>query len=441
MSLAAAIGRPGVPLLWEMLRAEKSNVTRRDALLAAAILAGGPAEDERLYGWLSQQKAIKEERTMAALAIALGPPRMRAIPNFWSRSLGPTKSPVEILAIAVRLAAARVPDSAIGAPTLLSDEPGLAGATAFAGLPVRNAIWNRRWNLRDPVAHADLFWRGALLHAARLETDNRPVASQLLTRARAIANLPGQEYAAARRAAALLQARRGDVRVVGARPERELLEVLVSRPEAARKLRKWLGPTPQPRDDRPQRLAVAYVLSRDPAEVVADRQQWSRDPRVSSHVAVALAWRLLGEESPKIEDVGMGETGSGGVPEWFFVRWAAGLPADAMRCEDLALTAVAELAAAGRLPRTAARQALEEALWRWDSHPGRGLYDAERVYVRDLLLVGSDEGGQYVPAIRTEDRYRPTGIGHARKFFEIAVAVYEHFSQPRLPLPPQYRLR
>jgi len=71
--LAADLGRAATPMLWDMLAAEQSNVRRRNALLGAAILAGGEAEDERLFAWLGQQKAIKEERTMAAYFTPLRP--------------------------------------------------------------------------------------------------------------------------------------------------------------------------------------------------------------------------------------------------------------------------------------------------------------------------------------------------------------------------------
>ncbi len=426
-------------MLWDMLAAEQSNVRRRNALLGAAILAGGEAEDERLFAWLGQQKAIKEERTMAALALALGPPRQRGVANFWSRSIGPTRSPVQILDIAARLAAARIPGSASapGAPVLTDDDPGLAGATAYAGLPVPQSIWNRRFNLRDPKDHDDLFWRGAMLYGARLTEDSRKIAPQLLAKAQQVAGLSGVKYAAARQAAALLRSARDDVSDSGPRPQYELLELLASNRRSAVKVRKWLEPAPHPRDQRPQRLAVSYVLSRgDPRRIVDDHAIWATDSRVNREIAIALAWRLLHDDVTAIPDVQIRE-----LPEWFFVRWAAGLEATPMLCADLTLAAMATLAADGRLPRAAAKQALEEALWRWGSHPGLGLYEAERLLVRDMLLVGGNEGTKFVAEIDYENRYRPTGIGPSSKFYLVAIALYEHFSTPRLPLPPQYRLR
>ena len=44
-SLAQRLGRPVVPMLWALLDAERSNVERRLAVLGAALIAGGPAED------------------------------------------------------------------------------------------------------------------------------------------------------------------------------------------------------------------------------------------------------------------------------------------------------------------------------------------------------------------------------------------------------------
>ena len=275
-----------------------------------------------------------------------------------------------------------------------------------------------------------------MLCGARREEDDRPIATELLKHAREVAELPGNQFAAARAAAALLLARRGEVRCVGARPEYEELELLASDRESAVALRPWLGPVPQPRDDRPQRLAVEYVLSRVPREGVADREAWAAEPRVRREIAVALAWSLLADNPPAIEDVTVPL-----VPEWFFVRWAAGLPAHPDRCNDAPLSMLARLCAEGRAPRAAVRDALEEALWRWGSHPGLGLLENEQLLVRDLVLVGSNPGTRYLRHLTWEQRYRPTGIGHASAFFDAAVALWDFVRTPRLPLPPSYRLR
>ena len=110
--------------------------------------------------------------------------------------------------------------------------------------------------------------------------------------------------------------------------------------------------------------------------------------------------------------------------------------------DDPPLQAAVELAAAGRLPRAVMRNLLEEALWRWGSHPGLGMWENERMLLRDLVLVGSSSGGgKYQPQVRPHERYRPQGLGPDDPFFDIAVALYDFTSKPRPPMPPEYRLR
>jgi hypothetical protein len=376
-----------------------------------------------------------EERTMADFLIALGPRRARAMPDLWARCLGPQKPPQQVLAIAARLAAARFPGSDVGAPVLVDDNPGLAAATAYAGLPVPASISGGLWNLKTPANHAELFWRGALLAGAHQATDAQPAPDALLRQARDVTRLVGDHHADARAAAALCLARSHQVRQEGARPPWRQLQLLASEIDSASELQSWLPAVPMP--EEPPRLAVAYVLSRDPSVVIAERDAWGADKRIRRHVAVALAWRLLGDERPAPVEATLPA-----VPEWFFVRWASGAPAARDGAiEDATLEAAAGLAASQRLPRAAARRVLEEALWRWGSHPGLGLLENDRLLVRDLLLVGSNVGGgQYVPHVPYVERYRPAGIGSENAFFDIAVAAYDFLSRPRLPLPPEYRL-
>jgi len=436
--LAADIGRPAVPLLWEMLQEERSNVGRRLVLLAAAMLAGGTAEDERLFAWLDRQKSMPEERVFAAMWMAHGPRRSRPVPGFWSRCQGPDKSPEQVLRLAVRMAAAQFPDAAAGFSSSVDDDAGLAAAAAYAGLPIATSVAARLWNLRTPERHAELFWRGAMLGAARTAGGGQKPNGEWTQRGRELMALPGDQHAAVRAAAALFRLRAGDLRLEGARPDWRLLQVAVAETAGARLLRNWLGPVPQPRDEEPTRLAVSYVLSRDPSEVVADRVSWAAVPRIRQHVAVALAWRLLGDVAGPPIDVEVP-----GVPEWVLVRWASGVAIDReVLLDDVPLQVAVRLAAAGRLPRPAMRDALEGALWRWGSHPGLGLWEHERLLLRDLLLVGSNTGGgKYVPHVRREQRYRPTGIGPDDVFFDVAVALHDFLSRPRLPIPPEHRLR
>jgi hypothetical protein len=257
-------------------------------------------------------------------------------------------------------------------------------------------------------------------------------------RARDLMALPGDQQAAVRAAAALFRLRTGDLRLEGSRPDWRLLQVAVAESAGAHALRDWLGPVPQPRDEEPARLAVSYVLSRDPQEVVADRAQWGALPRIRPHVAVALAWRLLGDRAGALIDAEVA-----GVPEWVFVRWASGIAVDRdVTLDDAPLQAALRLLRADRLPRAALRAALEDALWRWGSHPGLGMWEHERLLLRDLLLVGSNTGGgKYAPQVRPEQRYRATGIGPDDVFYDVAVALHDFQSRPRLPIPSEYRLR
>lgn len=435
--LAADLGQSAVPLLWE-LHGEERNVGRRLAVLAAAVLAGGSNEDERLFAYLAQPRPMLEERCLSMLLLALGPQRTRVMPDFWSKSLGLTKTPEQVMAIAVRLAAARFPEVADGAPGLSDGDPGVAAAAAFAGLPIPASVSGTLWNLKNAPRHAELFWRGAFLGAHNALAQAPQQAAALRPRAREIAALTDASMGAARAAATVLRSGLHDHQPDGPRLEWQVLQLAVGHIEDARLLRVWLSPTPTPRCDEPQRLAVAYVLSRNSAEVVGDRAIWAADTKIARHVAVALAWQLLGEAGNEAVTVQMPE-----LPEWYLVRWASGAEVhEPPTLADAQLDVAARLAAAGRLPRAAARRLLEETLWRWGSHPGLGAWEQERLLVRDLLLVGSHPGGsKYVPHVRPELRYRPPGLGPDDEFYDVAVALFDFCSRPRGPVPAEHQLR
>jgi hypothetical protein len=289
------------------------------------------------------------------------------------------------------------------------------------------------WNLKTPERHAELFWRGALLGGARSCSDGASPQEGLIDKSRRVME-PGSDQGA-RAAAAWFRARVLDFSAA-AELDASLLQVAAADPATARLLQGRLGPTPPPRLDDPQRLAVCYVMSRDPEAVIADRAVWGAEERIRKHVAVALAMRLLADEQPRRLDA------LPAVPEWAIVRWAASSAMEAVVLDDPPLQAAVELAAAGRLSRPVMRNLLEEALWRWGSHPGLGMRDNERLLLRDLLLVGSNSGGgKYQPQVRPHERYRPQGLGPDDPFFTVAVALYDFTSRPRLPLPPEYRLR
>lgn len=423
-------------MLWELVQAERADVARRLVVLAAAVLAGSSLEDERLFAFLAQQKPMLEERTLAGLLLALGPRRSRAVPEFWPRLLGPSKSPEVLLAISARLAAARFPDVEGGAPPLVGEDPGLAAATAFAGLPVPATVSARWWQLRDPPRHAELFWRGAMLGAAR-RAGAGGQQDGLRDRAIEVQQLSGDANALARAAAVHYRARRRELRAEGVRFDHDLLRAAVFDLASAEALQPWLGPVPQPRDEEPHRLAVAYALSRPVAGVVADLEHWTREPRIHKHVAVALAWRLLGAEPAHASLPAVP-----GLAEWNLVRWAAGSEVDrTATCDDPILQMALQLAVDDRLPRRALRQALEETLWRWGSHPGLAAYEQERLLVRDLLLSGSRAGGgKYLAHVRPDQRYSPTGLDRNDGFFTVAVALFDFLWRPRSPMPPEHSL-
>ena len=191
------------------------------------------------------------------------------------------------------------------------------------------------------------------------------------------------------------------------------------------------------RDPQPDRLAAAFALWMPVDQVVSSRDTWGQDGRISSSVAVALAARLcLAPEELSLEfDVP-------GVPEWAFVKWAAGGRFEAQGdLGDPRLANLASVLANGRASRAAVREELELALWRWRSHPGLAPWELERELIRDLLLVGSRSGGKYAPGIAPHRRYFPAGLDRDDGFFDVAVAFFEFTGASPGPVPTEHRLR
>lgn len=432
--LAADLGRPVVPLLWEMLLAERANFETRLGVLVAAMLAGGPAEDERVFGWLEADR-LPQERVMAAMVLALQPQRARPMRSFWTRLLGPGRQPEQVLAVAARLAAARFPAAADAAPSSRDEDAGVLAAAAFAGISLSPATTTRWFDPRSGERHAELFWRGAWLGRLR-DPDWRPTQDPWLDRAREVMQTGGDQLAAARRAAALFRGRLGDVPAPDKLPPGELLALLAAEPATATLLQPWLAAVPSPQNEAPDRLAVAYVLARSTEQVLAERALWSQAPS-RRIIALALALRLFGEVAPAPIDVRLPS-----LPEWGFVVAATGgrMEPDADP-EDPLLAQAMRLLRDDRLPRQVARQVLEEALWRSGAHPGLGLFEAQVRLVRDLLVTGSHEGTKYAPTVPLERRYRAAGFGPDDKFYSVAIAALDFLSRPRLPIPPECRLR
>lgn len=451
--LARKLGPPAAPVLWGMLAAEQSNVDRRMVLLIAAVLAGGSSEEARLLAFLDQRQPMLKERIIAAMWMALGPRRPREVQNFWSRCIGPDTEPEPLLGLAVRLACARFPGSAKGAPSMHGDDPGMVAAAAFAGLRVPVSRQKTLW--RSEERHAELFFRGALLGEGwRLALNGE--APTALPQAKELLLTRDERLAASRAAAILLCARAGVLDPAMNRPDWHLLQLVASQPSSRRALQAWLPPAPLARDEEPARLAVAFALYQPIERVLMALRDWNTVPDVRRDMAVALALRLAigGSSGSERTDAGAATAPSAGdrqnainmkllaVPEFAFVQWAGGGQADwSVRCQDPQLAQLAILAEDGRASHEVARTALEESLWRWGSHPGMGPWRQERQLIRDLLLVGSKlGGGKYQSHIRPEHSYVATGLDRGDPFFTIAVELYEFLSQPVAPIPAEYRL-
>jgi len=218
----------------------------------------------------------------------------------------------------------------------------------------------------------------------------------------------------------------------------QLLRLLASEPRSARRLSRWLDPAPQPLDEDQQTLAVEYVMSRSVEQVLEEHAQWSAAEAVRRDIAIALAWRLCGEDAPPAVNWDVPS-----VPEWFFVRWAAGSPPALPPVIDgePRLEEAARLAAEGRLDREVGRQLLEQALWRRGSHPGLGLWRAHRQLVCDLLMSGSLPGSKFQISVPQHKRYLPAGLGDENALFEVGVDVFDMLSRPEPPIPEECRLR
>ena len=431
--LARDLGRPVAPILWELSSRERSNVEKRLALVVGALLAAGPAAEDRLFSFLDQSKPLLQERAMAAFWVALGCQRSRPVPNVVSRMFGPNKEPSDLLSIAVRLAAARYPEASAGAAQVESNNPGVLAAAAFGGFPIARSSSQRQW--RSQHRHAELFRRGAMLGAGWRVRD-RGVPSSLVGAARQLLE-DGDAYGAdAREAALLLLARTGDLRQPADPWDWRQMNLVASQRSGRSLLKAALGPTPPARDPNPERLAVAYALAAPVEQIVAQQADWGGDERIRSHVAVALAARLCALEAPPRVEAALVS-----VPEWSLVVWASGgVCEQAATLADTRLAVLAASAADGRASRLAAQVELEQALWRWGSHPGITPWQIERQLVRDLLLVGSRGGGKYRPELAAHLRYFPTGLDRDDPFFDLAVALFDFTSKPAGPVPSEYRL-
>lgn len=431
--LARTLGPAASALLWDLHAAEKSNERRRIIVLLAAMLSGGPDGDAAVVAALD--RGAPADRLLACLGWALGPRRDRPRPSFWGDVLGRRQSPLPLWQVAALLASARFPQAAAGIPTPREDDPGIVAAAVLAGVTVPDSLLGSYFRPGEGPRHAELVWRAVLL-SGLLEPE-RPIDIDLLQRARWIESQPGELLRPARLAAVAVRARAGDLNANELRPPWQLLQAMIVDARSATLLADWLHARPQPLDEDPRRLAVAYALSRPIATVVEQRGEWGAAASVRQHIALALAWRLLGEAAPAPIEWSLY-----GLPEWFFVRWASGAKAvKDVTLADPILEQASLLAQDERIDRAALREVLEQAMWRLGSHPGLTLQEAHHALVRDLLLTGSNQGFKYAPVRRLHDAYLPSGLGRGDPFFDIAVQAYDYLSRPALPIPRECRLR
>lgn len=464
--LARTLGRPVAPLLWEMFGAKQSNVRSRLVLLIAAVLAGGPAEDERLFALLDRQRPLLKERTMTSLLLALGPRRQRAVDDFWTRVIGPNTEPEALLGLAARLACARFPGSSKGTAIIHEGDAGMLAAAAFGGFRMSPQLLRTMWRSRD--RYSELFHRGALLGDGwRLGIEAIKPPTEHLDYAKDLLRDTSARLAASHAAAILLRARAGVLDPRGDRPDWRLLQLCASQSASREVLRDWLPATALPRDEEPARIAVAYALWQPVDKILKEHKQWSVDKRIRSHVAVALAFRMAAG-SGNTSGSGNGDSATGNsatgtngspsnndsgaerrvtlrlpeVPEFRFVVWASGGEfGSGLPCEDPNLQRLCDLVAAGRASRAVVRRTMEEALWRWGSHPGMGPWREERLLIRDLLLAGSDPGLRYPSHLRPSQRYFATGLDKGDSFYTVAFELFEFLERPVTPVPFEYRLK
>jgi hypothetical protein len=443
-NLASALGSATLPLLAELYREERAHAETRLSVLVAMLLAAQSGEDPLALVGLRGGEV--EDRVLTCLSLALGPRRIRPIEGFWPAALGRQREPVPVVRIAAMLAAERLIDGVPQAPPLAlvdGEDPGLVAAAELAGIRVPASVVQRYWRFdAEPKRHADLVWRGSLLGA--LLHDDQGIAADVVDRARLVLLDPRPAFDAARGVAALVLSHAQAVEGLPDLPW-QLRQLLASDPSAATRLRAILPPVPRAiEEESPGRLAVAYALSRDVEEVLAEHRVWSSHANVRREIALALARQICLQERPVAVEARVF-----GLPEWYFVQWASAsargeaLPSPPPRgvMADPLLEQAVVLLDESRLDRQGLADVLEGALWCRGSHPGLGLWEEHRQLVRDLLIAGSLPGSKYLAAVPKHLRYLPKGLGNENPTFDVAVQLYDHLSRPALPIPEGCRLR
>lgn len=438
--LAQKMGSSAAPLLAAIWEEEGSNLTSRLLFLGAHSLAAGP-EGEPTYG-SSLSRLDDQEKVMALLILASGPPRTRAIDGLARLTDRREKIAVRVAAY---LALARL---GVEAPPLRADrdDPGLLAAALYAELSVSDRelrTWFRDGEGQDPSRH--LVRRGFLLADPEPDPDRDRRLAWAAQEAGGTLSGPG--FREARRAAALCLARLGDpaqVLVDLPDPDPELVLILATEPRMRSSLP--LDPVPGGLIDlaERQRLAVLYVLQESPATVLATADRWVRDEDIRGSMCLALTISLLDgvQGAVSVPD------SVTALPEGAWVQWAAGeqpaVPTGVRNAGDPAgdeiLARALPLALDGRLPREVAHRVIEAALWRSGSHPGLVRVEAHVALLRDLLMSGSTQVSAAL-GIEALDQYLPAGIPRTdRRFFEIAYGFLQFVAVPR-EIPETLRLR
>jgi hypothetical protein len=415
---AREVGPAGSAALWRLLGATTNDEATLQ-ILTAIVACGGTAEDERLARWAEASGRSARERAFAAFLTAVGPRRDSACPEWLVGARGASA----FHAIAHLCAASRYAAATDAAEFDAGQDPGLAGAAAFAAVPLRQRGGQ---SLRGD-RHEALYWRGALLGATRREWN-----ATIRERALALRAMPGDGNASLRAVAWWAAALAGDASPADARPDADCLAALAGDAAVRARFAEWFDGVIGPRDERPERIAVAHALTQPLARVLARDAAWATAPDVAPQVVVAVAARLATStgERPALPS----------ERAWSPAHVAVGRPCDdaamAAATDDARLRAAMRARAEGRLDAAGYARALLDRLWRWGSHPDLAGWRLEREFVRDVLLAGSQAGGgRFQPHVPPALRYLPEGMGRSDPWFRVAVAAYEELDPSTWPAP------
>ncbi len=436
--MAQRLGPPALPALRAAFRAE-SNRLQRWTLLGACAAAGVDVEGD---GWLVEcggsRTRPQEERALALLSLAVGPPRARSEPVL--RGLVGTERAGSYTQLAATMAALRFGDELVASPASrggpLTTE---SIVVALAGNDAREVVERAKAGLGDArPSLAGLVIRAYGLGRAQPTRDAIDFALGLAVR---------PELPDAVRVAATLFALRGapeqTVARVGSEPS--LRVVLVSSAAARRALfaAGRLGPVPELLAVPKVRvaLAVGYALSAPWDRIRAEQSEWGKEALICDAVSLALAWRCAVETPPSAPPVEAPLRVSDATA-WLAAaaELARGVPR-ALPVDPHAARVVA-LARAGCLDRALLAREIEAAMWRGEVHPDLVAARAWTDLVRDSLLAGSQyvSGRLQLPLDARPPLPRDIEDSH-EKFFRCADALFRFLTERGPVPPPSLRLR